>query len=75
MDRFEMNFTGHEEKARLLLLKEGFKTEKELAVMTSKNVEQVINENFECYKCGFDWLLVPKDEVSEFNSIVTWIER
>lgn len=75
MDRFEMNFTGHEEKARLLLLKKGFKTEKELAVMTSKNVEQVINENFECYKCGEDWLLVPKDEVSEFNSIVTWIER
>ncbi len=70
-----MTCNGHEQKARILLLEKGFKTAKELAVMISRDVEQVINENFECYKSGDDWLLVPKDKVAEFNSIVAWIER
>lgn len=75
MKKFEITCTGHETKARRLLLEEALKTEKELALMTSNEVEDVINANFECYKCGDDWLLVPKDKVYEFNRIVTWIER
>ena len=74
-DGFAIGFTGHETKARRLLLQNGLKTAKELALMTSFEVEQVINANFNAIECGEDWLLVPRDKWSDFQGLVTWIKR
>lgn len=74
-ERFEINYTGHETNARKLLLEKGIKTEKELAMMNSRDVEQAINAEFEVIQAGEDWLLIPHDKESEFNALVTWIDR
>lgn len=72
---FHIKYTGHETRARKLLLKKGLKTAEELAVMSASEVEQVINAEFEAAECGEDWLLVPRDKWPDFQALVTWIER
>lgn len=74
-DGFEILYTGHENRARKLILQNGIKTAEELAMMTGREVEQTINANFEAVKAGQDWILIPRDKLSDFNSMVTWIER
>ena len=74
-DGFEIIFTGHESRARQLILEKKIKSEKELATMTSYEVEQTINANFVTIRAGEDWLLIPNDMMKEFNKIITWIER
>lgn len=74
-DGFEILYTGHENRARKLILKNGIKTAEELAMMTGREVEQTINANFEAVKAGQDWILIPRDKLSDFNAMVTWIER
>ena len=74
-DGFSIKYTGHETRARKLLLKKGLKTADELALMASYEVEQAINAAFKAVDCGEDWLLIPKDKVAEFNALVTWIDR
>ncbi|MCI8274923.1 MAG: hypothetical protein HFI66_04815 [Lachnospiraceae bacterium] len=72
---FEANYRGHEAQARVLLLEKGLKTAEELAIMDAVAVEQAVNEEYEAYPSGDDWLLVPKGRLGEFCGIVTWIER
>lgn len=72
---FEIVRTGHERMARLLLLQKKLKTAEELAVMDSHEVEQAINAEYESYKIGEDWLLIPNDKISDFNEIAEWIRR
>lgn len=74
-DGFHIKYTGHEFRARKLLLKKGLKTAEELAVMASFEVEQAINAAFKAIDCGEDWLLVPLEKVAEFNELITWIDR
>lgn len=72
---FKISCTGHEKGARKLLFKMGIKTEKDLALMSCKEVEQVVNEKFEAIESEDDWLLIPKEKMAKFNEIVNWIER
>ncbi len=72
---FEIKYTGHEVRARKLLLQQKLKTAEELALMATHEVEQAINAEFEAIDAGEDWLLVPRDKLAEFNSIIKWIER
>ena len=72
---FEIIYTGHESKARKMILKNGLKSDKELATMTSHEVEKTINANFEAIRAGDDWLLIPRDKLADFNEIATWITR
>ena len=72
---FEMIYAGHESNARKLILKNKLKNDKELATMTSHEVEQTINANFEAIRAGDDWLLIPRDKMADFNEIATWITR
>lgn len=74
-DGFRIKYTGHETRARKLLLQKGLKTPDELALMASYEVEQAINAAFKAIDCGEDWLLIPQDKVAEFNALVTWIDR
>lgn len=74
-DGFHIKYTGHELRARKLLLKKGLKTAEELAVTASFEVEQAINAVFKAIDCGEDWLLVPLDKVADFNELITWIDR
>lgn len=75
MDGFRIKFTGHERMARQLLLRKGLKTAEELALMSGYEIEQAVNAEFEATECGEDWLLVPRDKWSDFQALVTWIER
>ena len=43
--------------------------------MTSYEVEQAINAEFEAIETGDDWLLIPQDKYAEFNRITEWICR
>lgn len=72
---FSIGFTGHEVKARKLLLQKGFKTSDELALMTLFEIEQAINAEFKAIGCGEDWMLIPNDLWSDFQALVTWIKR
>lgn len=72
---FHIKYTGHETRARKLLLAKGLKTADELALMASYEVEQAINAAFDAIDCGEDWLLVPKEKQAEFRALVTWIDR
>lgn len=74
-DGFHIKYTGHESRARKILLARGIKTAEELAVMASYEVEQAINAAFRAIDCGEDWLLVPLDKVADFNELITWIDR
>ena len=74
-DGFHIKYTGHESRARKILLARGIKTAEELAVMSSYEVEQAINAGFHAIDCGEDWLLVPLDKVADFNELITWIDR
>lgn len=75
MENFNVEYTGHEKEARKLLIDKNINTVQKIAYMTSKEVEEAINENFVCYKCGMDWLLIPKEKEKEFNKIVDWVCR
>lgn len=72
---FVINYTGHEKNARALLLQQRIKTEKELATMTSREIEQSINAEFEVIQVGEDWLLITKEKYSDFVAISEWINR
>ncbi len=72
---FEINYSGHERAARSLLMREKHKTEKELAVMTGKEVEIAINEKYVAIQAAEDWLLIPKDKYEDFQQIAEWIDR
>lgn len=72
---FEINYSSHERAARSLLMREKYKTEKELAVMTGKEVEIAINEKYVAIQAAEDWLLIPKDKYEDFQQIAEWIDR
>ena len=72
---FEINYSGHERAARDLLLREKKKTERELAVMTGREVEMAINEEYVAIQAGEDWLLISKDKYEDFQEIAEWIDR
>lgn len=74
-DGFHIKYTGHESRARKLLLARGIKSADELAVMASFEVEQAINAAFRAIDCGENWLLVPQDKVADFDELITWIGR
>lgn len=50
-------------------------TVKELAVMTSEEVEMAIEEKFVIIQVEEDWLLIQKDKYSGFQKIAEWIDR
>ena len=56
-------------------MRNNVKTEKELSVMSGKEVEEAINREFTSFRAGDDWMLVPNDRFIEFQDIVQWIER
>lgn len=68
-------FTGHERRARQLLLDKKLVDPLDLAVMSNSEVADTINANFECYRVDDDWMLIPKDKSKEFNQFVEWINR
>ena len=72
---FKIRYHGHERQARELLLKKKLKTAEDLSLMTSYEVEQAINAEFEAIETGDDWLLIPQDKYAEFNRITEWICR
>lgn len=75
---FEIKFTGHETQARKILLEKKLCKPEQLAVMSIADVENQINERFECFLVGEkceDWLLIPKDKAEVFGKIAQWIER
>lgn len=72
---FKIKYSGHERAARNLLLKKNHKTEAELAVMTSVEVEMAIEEKYVTIQVEDDWLLIPKDKYPEFQVIAEWIDR
>lgn len=74
-NNFKICYLGHERAARKLLLKEGHKTEKELAVMASEEIEMAIEERYVTIKVEDDWLLIPKDKYPAFQEIAEWIDR
>lgn len=72
---FKFKYSSHERAARNLLLKKNHKTEEELAVMTSVEVEMAIEEKYVTIQMEDDWLLIPKDKYPEFQKIAEWIDR
>lgn len=72
---FFIIYTGHEKNARKMILENGLKSDKELAMMATCEIEQIVNENFEAIRAEDDWLLIPKDKLADFNEIATWITR
>ena len=75
MSNFNIEYTGHEKEARELLVDKNITTVQKIAYMTSKEIEDLINENFVCYECGMDWLIIPKEKEKEFNKMINWICR
>lgn len=75
MNKFGICYLGHEKNARKLLLNDNLVTLEELAMMTSNDIEEKINQNYIAYQNGEDWLLIPKENESEFNKITKWISR
>jgi hypothetical protein len=55
-------------------LRNNVKTEKELSVMSGKEVEEAINREFTSFQAGEDWILVSNDRFIEFQDITEWIE-
>lgn len=74
-NNFKIKYSEHERAARNLLLKKNHKTEAELAVMTSVEVEIAIEEKYVVIQMEDDWLLIPKDKYPEFQEIAEWIDR
>ena len=72
---FYFIYEEHEREARRLLLENNVKTEKELSVMSGKEVEEAINREFTSFRAGEDWMHVPNDRFKEYQDIEHWIER
>ena len=72
---FEVNYRGHETRARKLLMEKGFRTAEELALMDTMAVEQAVNAEYEAFPSGEDWLLIPKARYDDFCELAVWIER
>lgn len=72
MDKFRIEYTGHERKARKLVVELGLATKDDIAFMANHEIEKLINDSdYEVIDCGEDWLLVPKELLSKLH----WIER
>lgn len=72
-DKFEIIYTGHANDSEELLLSHF--PASEIVLMTNEMLENHINENYICYKCGEDWLVIPKEKEKEFNKMANWICR
>lgn len=74
-EKFCILYNGHEKGARQLIIERGITSDKELALMSGDEVEEVINNHYAAIKTDDeDYLLVPKDKMEEFNNIITWIK-
>ena len=73
--RFQIKYTGHEIGARKLLLDKNIKTAEELAIMSTGEIEDVINEVFVAYYTQDDWILVYRYDVTNFDGLTEWVER
>lgn len=72
---FKIKCSSHERQARKLLLDKGFKTTSDLALMTKSDIELVINERFEAIANKKNWLLIDREQLSDFDSLVTIISH
>lgn len=71
---FTINYNEQEKQTRKLLLESKLTSEKELALMTRKEIEDKVNKDYIVYKDEHDdFLLVPAEKEKEFEQIVTWI--
>ncbi|MCM1224984.1 MAG: hypothetical protein NC548_62090 [Lachnospiraceae bacterium] len=67
---FKIKSNSHERQARKLLLQNGLKTSSDLAIMSKSDVEQAINESYEAIENKKNWLLINREQLSEFDAIV-----
>lgn len=72
---FKCNYANHEKQARKWLLDNKLAAPDTLALMSTQEVEDMINENCSCFKSEDDWLLVLKKDMPQFAKIANWIER
>lgn len=72
-DKFIIKYTRQRKDIKKLLLNH-FSLEK-VNSMTDEEIETCINDNYICYECGEDWLLISKEEKQEFDRITDWICR
>lgn len=72
---FTLNFASQEKKARKLLLEKHHFPAEKLALMTTHEIEKFLEDQYVVYKHDYDWLLIHKDNVQEFNSIAIWLDR
>lgn len=71
---FEIHYKEQEKQARKLLLENKLTSEKELALMTRKEIEDKVNKDYIVYNDEHDdFLLVPAEKEKEFDQMVTWI--
>lgn len=67
---------GMNRSVRELALKDKLATAEKLAVMTTKEVCDLIVEKYEVIMCkNEDILLIPKDKMKEFNKMAVYISR
>lgn len=72
---FDGGFTGHEYKARSLLLERKIVTIDKMALMTSSEVYREINKFYKAIPYDDDWILIKKEDVVEFEKFITMIYR
>lgn len=72
-DKFVIKYTGQRNDIEEILLK--YFSSEEINLMTDEAIEAFINENYVCYDCGEDWLIISKEKEKEFNRMVDWICR
>lgn len=72
---FYASYNGHERNARKILLEEKIVDTDALALLSSAEVTDLINKNFQRFRVDDDWLLVRKKDVKQFESLVLWCDR
>ena len=58
-----------------ILLEEKIVDTDALALLSSAEVTDLINKNFQRFRVDDDWLLVRKKDVKQFESLVLWCDR
>ena len=72
-DKFVIKYTGQRNDIKEILLNHF--SLKKVNSMTDEEIETFINDNYICYECGEDWLIIQKEKEQEFNRIADWICR
>lgn len=74
-DAYEPFAHGHYVRARKLVAEDGLCKLHDLINMTDHQVTDLINKNYKVFSDGDDFILVPLNEIENFNKMVRKIDR